>query len=97
MSKRFESAVATASPSPEHLQSWPTLTRAAALIGVSLPVLSRAMNASGITKHPFGRRDKKIAPVNVLDLALQYGADVNLVAERLMEAAEESGAPRRFS
>lgn len=92
----FTSAIGGASPSNERLRAWPSLTEAAALLGVTLSTLSRAMDARAIEKHRLGGRGRKIAPVSVLDLAVAYGADVAHVADDVLRIAEESGAPARF-
>lgn len=89
-------AVAAATPSPEHVVAWPTLSRAADLIGKNVSVLSRAMESEGVPKYPAGRRDKKIAPVSTLHFARIYGANVDAVADALMTEAENSGAAPRF-
>lgn len=61
------------------------------MLGISLSALSRAMDAGPIPKHRLGRRTRKIAPVALLDLAVEYGADVAKVADEVMEIAERSG------
>lgn len=94
--ERFTKAVSGAAPSMGRLQAWPTLTAAAEMLGISLSALSRTMDADGITKHAAGRRGKRIAPVNVLDLAVVYAVDANEAAEQLMEFAESSGAEQQF-
>lgn len=77
-------------PSTERLRAWPSLSQAAQMLGISLSALSRAMDAQSIAKHRLGRRTRKIAPVALLDLAVEYGADVAQVADEVMEIAERS-------
>ncbi len=93
---QFATAVAGAAPSADHLRAWPTISRAAQLIGRSTSVMSRAMDADGVPKHPAGRRDKKVAPASVLRYARVYGADVDAVAAALMDDAEASGAAAQY-
>lgn len=92
----FSQAAATATPSQEHVVAWPTLSRAAEMIGKNVSVLSRAMNSEGVPKYPAGRRDKKIAPISALHFARIYGADIDAVADALMTEAESSGAAPQF-
>jgi len=94
--RHFNQVVAPANPSAERLGAWPTLGKAAEILGIAASTLSRAVDAKGITKYEYGRRDKKLAPDAVLDLALVYAVDVNEVAERLMLHAEASRAASRF-
>lgn len=94
--QRFDKIVAANAPSRERLLAWPTLGRAAEMIGIPASTLTRAADKDGIEKYPFGRRDKKLAPDAVLDLARAYAANVNDVAEQLMVYAEESGAAPRY-
>jgi hypothetical protein len=61
------------------------------MLGLSLSALSRAMDAREIPKHELGGRARKIAPVALLDLAVEYGADVAKVADEVMGIAEQSG------
>jgi hypothetical protein len=61
------------------------------MLGLSLSALSRAMDARKIAKHQLGGRARKIAPVALLDLAVEYGADVAKVADEVMGIAEGSG------
>ena len=56
-----------------------------------MSALSRAMDAQKIPKHQLGGRARKIAPVALLDLAVEYGADVAKVADEVMTIAERSG------
>jgi hypothetical protein len=49
------------------------------------------MDARKIPKHQLGGRARKIAPVALLDLAVEYGADVAKVADEVMGIAECSG------
>lgn len=93
---KFQEIVDGAAPSTQRLHAWPLLSQAAEMLGVSLSGLSRAMDAQGIVKHRLGRRSRRIAPVAVLDLAVQYGADVAVVADAVMSVAERSGAEPRF-
>jgi len=90
---QFQDVVAGAAPDESLLVAWPTISRAAGLIGKSASVLGRAMDSDGVPKHLLGRRDKKIAPTKALHYARIYGADVDAVADALMQIAEESGAP----
>lgn len=55
------------------------------------------MEAEGVPKHPFGRRDTKIAPVSVLHFARVYGANVEKVAYALVTEAAESDAERQYA
>jgi hypothetical protein len=80
-----------AAPSTERLRAWPSLSQAAQMLGLSLSALSRAMDSEQIPKHLLGRRVRKIEPVALLDLAVEYGADVAKVADELMTIAECSG------
>ncbi len=61
------------------------------MLDLSLSALSRAMDAQKIPKHQLGGRTRKIAPVVLLDLAVEYGADVAKVADDVMSIAERSG------
>jgi len=61
------------------------------MLDLSLSALSRAMDAHNIPKHQLGGRVRKIAPVALLDLAVEYGADVAEVADEVMGIAERSG------
>lgn len=61
------------------------------MLGISLSALSRAMDAKTISKHRLGGRARKIAPVALLDLAVEYGADVAKVADEAVAIAERSG------
>jgi len=61
------------------------------MLGLSLSALSRAMDAHNIPKHRLGGRARKIAPVALLDLAVEYGADVAEVANEVIGIAERSG------
>ncbi len=61
------------------------------MLGLSLSALSRAVDAKQIPKHRLGGRARKIAPVALLDLAVEYGADVAKVADEMMVIAERSG------
>ncbi len=61
------------------------------MLDLSLSALSRAMDAHKIPKHQLGRRVRKIAPVALLDLAVEYGADVAEVADEMMNIAKRSG------
>lgn len=87
----FAIAANGGAPSREHLRAWPSLSQAAQMLGVSLSALSRAMDAHKIPKHRLGGRARKIAPVALLDLAVEYGADVAKVADEVMVIAERSG------
>jgi hypothetical protein len=78
-------------PSRERLRAWPSLSQAAQMLDLSLSALSRAMDAKKIPKHKLGGRARKIAPVALLDLAVEYGADVAKVADEVMVIAERSG------
>jgi hypothetical protein len=49
------------------------------------------MDAHRVPKHQLGGRARKIAPVALLDLAVEYGADVAKVADEVMAIAEHSG------
>lgn len=77
-------------PSREHLRAWPSLSQAAQMLDLSLSALSRAMDSQKIPKHKLGARARKIAPVALLDLAVEYGADVAKVADEVMKIAERS-------
>ncbi len=61
------------------------------MLDLSLSALSRAMDTQKIPKHQLGGRTRKIAPVALLDLAVEYGADVAKVADDVMSIAERSG------
>jgi len=61
------------------------------MLGLSLSALSRAMDAKKIPKHRLGGRARKIAPVALLNLAVEYGANVAKVAHEAMAIAERSG------
>jgi hypothetical protein len=87
----FAAAVDGSAPSRERLRAWPSLSEAAKMLGVSLSALSRAMDAHKIPKHQLGGRARKIAPVALLDLAVEYAADVAKVADDVMSIAERSG------
>ena len=91
----FAAAAAAAleggSSSRERLRAWPSLSQAAEMLGLSLSAFSRAMDAQEIAKHQLGGRVRKIAPVALLDLAVEYGADVAKVADQVMGVAERSG------
>jgi hypothetical protein len=87
----FAAAVDAGSPSRERLRAWPSLSQAAQMLGLSLSAFSRAMDAHKIPKHQLGGRARKIAPVALLDLAVEYGADVAKVADEVMGIAERSG------
>jgi hypothetical protein len=89
----FAIAANGGAPSREHLRAWPSLSQAAQMLGLSLSALSRAMDAQEIPKHQLGGRARKIAPVALLDLAVEYGADVAKVADEVMAIAEHSGVP----
>lgn len=93
---QFRQAANAARPSVGRLAAWPTLGRVAEMLGIAASTLSRAVDAKGITKYEAGRRDKKLAPDAVLDLAVVYAVDVNDVAEALMAYAEASGAEQKF-
>lgn len=73
------------------MRAWPSLSQAAEMLGLSLSAFSRAMDAQEIAKHQLGGRVRKIAPVALLDLAVEYGADVAKVADQVMGVAERSG------
>jgi predicted nucleic acid-binding protein len=88
----FTVAANGAAFSTQRLRAWPSLSQAAEMLGLSLSALSRAMDAQGIAKHRLGRRARKIAPVALLDLAVEYGADVANAADEMMSIAERSGA-----
>jgi hypothetical protein len=87
----FATAAASAAPSRERVRAWPSLSQAAQMLGISLSALSRAMDAQKIAKHRLGGRARKIAPVALLDLAVEYGADVAKIADEAMSIAERSG------
>jgi hypothetical protein len=89
----FAGAVRAGAPSRERLRAWPSLSQAAQMLDLSLSALSRAMDAHKIPKHQLGGRTRKIAPVALLDLAVEYGADVAKVADDVMSIAERSGVP----
>ena len=93
---RFTQIAELPQQSRSQLLAWPTIAAAAKIIGLSPSTLTRAVDRRGITKYGFGRRDKKLAPDAVLDLALEYAADVYVVAEQLMLLAEHSGAAQEF-
>jgi hypothetical protein len=61
------------------------------MLDLSLSALSRAMDTQKIPKHKLGGRARKIAPVALLDMAVEYGADVAKVADEVMAIAERSG------
>jgi hypothetical protein len=84
----FAATVETGAPSREGLRAWPSLSQAAHMLGLSLSALSRAMDTRKIRKHQLGGRARKIAPVALLDLAVEYGADVAKVADEVMGIAE---------
>lgn len=90
-SSAFAIAVHGAAPSRERVRAWPSLSQAAKMLSLSLSALSRAMDAKKIPKHRIGGRARKIAPVALLDLAVEYGADVAKVADEVMAIAERSG------
>lgn len=87
----FAAAAASGAPSRQRVRAWPSLSQAARMLGLSLSALSRAMDAQGIPKHRLGGRARKIAPVALLDLAIEYGADVAKIADEAMSIAERSG------
>jgi hypothetical protein len=87
----FVATVDAGSASRERLRAWPSLSQAAQMLGLSLSALSRAMDAHKIPKHQLGGRARKIAPVALLDLAVEYGADIAKVADDVMSIAERSG------
>jgi len=87
----FATAAVSAAPSRERVRAWPSLSQAAQMLGLSLSALSRAMDAKQVPKHRLGGRARKIAPVALLDLAVDYGADVAKVADEAMVVAERSG------
>jgi len=86
----FAATLDAAAPSRERVRAWPSLSQAAQMLGLSLSALSRAMDARKIRKHQLGGRARKIAPVALLDLAVEYGADVAKVADEVMDIAESS-------
>jgi len=86
----FAATVDADAPSRERVRAWPSLSQAAQMLGLSLSALSRAMDARKIAKHQLGGRARKIAPVALLDLAVEYGADVAKVADEVMGIAERS-------
>jgi len=86
----FAATVDAGAPSRERVRAWPSLSQAAQMLGLSLSALSRAMDARKIAKHQLGGRARKIAPVALLDLAVEYGADVAKVADEVMGIAERS-------
>ena len=90
----FATATSGAALSRERVRAWPSLSQAARMLGLSLSALSRAMDAQGIPKHRLGGRARKIAPVALLDLAVEYGADVAKVADETMSIAERSGVAK---
>ncbi|MGA9284913.1 MAG: hypothetical protein WBV85_05670 [Solirubrobacteraceae bacterium] len=90
----FFDAVGDTAPSTERLRAWPSLSQAAQVLGLSLSALSRAMDSEQIPKYLLGRRVRKIEPVALLDLAVEYGADVVKVADELMTIAERSGVAK---
>lgn len=90
-SSAFATTVDGSVPSRERVRAWPSLSQAAKMLGLSLSALSRAMDAKKIPKHRLGGRARKIAPVALLDLAVEYGADVAKVADEVMAVAERSG------
>ncbi|HZL48336.1 MAG TPA: hypothetical protein VFC30_04900 [Solirubrobacteraceae bacterium] len=87
----FAIAANRGAPSRERLRAWPSLSQAAQLLDLSLSALSRAMDAKKLPKHKLGGRARKIAPVALLDLAVEYGADVAKVADQAICIAERSG------
>jgi hypothetical protein len=87
----FATTVGGSVPSRERVRAWPSLSQAAQMLGLSLSALSRAMDAKQIPKHQLGGRARKIAPVALLDLAVEYGADVAKVADEATAIAERSG------
>jgi hypothetical protein len=86
----FAATVDIGAPSREGLRAWPSLSQAAQMLGLSLSALSRAMDARKVPKHQLGGRVRKIAPVALLDLAVEYGSDVAKVADEAMDIAERS-------
>lgn len=90
-SSAFSTTVGGSAPSRERVRAWPSLSQAAKMLDLSLSALSRAMDAKQIPKHRLGGRARKIAPVALLDLAVEYGADVAKVANEVMAIAERSG------
>jgi hypothetical protein len=60
------------------------------MLGLSLSTLSRAMDSQKIPKHKLGGRARKIAPLALLNLAVEYGADVAKIADEMMTIAERS-------
>lgn len=92
-SARSVPAPASDSPgrSTARVRAWPSLSQAAQMLGLSLSALSRTMDARSIPKHRLGRRARKIEPIALLDLAVEYGADVAKVADEAMTIAESSG------
>jgi hypothetical protein len=87
----FVAAEAGLPSSREGLRAWPSLSQAAQMLGLSLSALSRAMDTRRIPKHQLGGRARKIAPAALLELAVEYGADVAKVADEVMGIAERSG------
>ena len=87
----FATAAKGTALSRERVRAWPSLSQAAQMLDLSLSALSRAMDAQKIPKHRLGGRARKIAPVALLDLAVEYGADVAKVADEAMSIAERSG------
>lgn len=92
----FRRGAESARPSTARLRAWPSLAKAAEMLGLVPSTLSRAVDARDIAKYSFGRRDKKLAPDAVLDLALVYNANVNDVADQLMDYGEQSGAEASY-
>jgi hypothetical protein len=86
----FAATVDAGTSSREWVRAWPSLSQAAQMLGLSLSALSRAMDARKIPKHLLGGRARKIAPVALLDLAVEYGSDVAKVADEVMSIAERS-------
>lgn len=89
----FADTALDAATSRVHLRAWPSLSQAAPMLDLSLSALSRAMDARQIPKHPLGRA-RKIAPVALLNLAREYGADASQVAADTLTLAERSGVPQ---
>jgi hypothetical protein len=90
----FAIAANGGAPSRERVRAWPSLSQAAQMLDLSLSALSRAMDAQKIPKHRLGGRARKIAPVALLDLAVEYGADVVKVADEAMTITERSGVAK---
>ena len=84
------SAVA-ALPRSDYIRSLPTLSQAAGFIGLDTGGMSRAVRALGIEPLRWGRRDKHLAIVEVLQVArVAQRASLEEVAGNILEWTEQN-------